>query len=174
MIEKNIKNLFDHITRLDSGGRGDTEEDAMFTKKPFGPVNCASCEKDVVNLQGIKADFLAWKRLPERNPGDRIARYGQGFSKMLNMIKSTDTGHLIDQSFQSPHTSMGNAPSSAIMSARADQFGSNSYKTHHGRVKPTTSPHKGRDNRSGSVDMGTDTMHTQAHTNESPHKFNNT
>jgi len=74
MIEKNIKNLFDHITRLDSGGRGDTEEDAMFTKKPFGPVNCASCEKDVVNLQGIKADFLAWKRLPERNPGDRIAR----------------------------------------------------------------------------------------------------
>jgi hypothetical protein len=46
----------------------------MFTTKPFGPVNCASCEKDIVNLSGQKVDFLAWKRLPERNPGDRIAR----------------------------------------------------------------------------------------------------
>jgi len=166
MIEKNIKNLFDHITRLDTGGNPNCEDDAMFTKKPLGPVNCASCEKDVVNLQGVKVDFLSWKRLPERNPGDRIARYGQGFSKMLNMIKSTDDGH----GFQSPHTSMGNAPSSAIGGARADQYNSHVYKAHQYRVKPTTSPHKGRDTRSGSVDMGTDTMMMHAIPHDSPSK----
>lgn len=63
----------------------------MFTRKPYGPVTCASCEKDIINLGGQKADYLVWKRLPFREPNDRIAKYGQGFSKMLNMIKSNDT-----------------------------------------------------------------------------------
>lgn len=49
----------------------------MFTKKPFGPVNCASCEKDVVNLHGTKADYLVWKRMPFREPNDRIAKVSQ-------------------------------------------------------------------------------------------------
>ena len=63
------------MSKLKDGGKNnDTEEDAMFTKKPLGPVSCASCEKDIVNLQGVKADFLSWKRLPEHNPRDRIAR----------------------------------------------------------------------------------------------------
>lgn len=26
------------------------EDDAMFTKKYVGPVNCASCEKGIINL----------------------------------------------------------------------------------------------------------------------------
>ena len=42
------------------------------------------------------------------------------------MIKSTDDGH----GFQSPHTSMGNAPSSAIGGARADQYNSHEYKAY--------------------------------------------
>jgi hypothetical protein len=61
----------------------------MFTKKNY--ANCASCEKEIVNLQGSKADHLVWNRLPFREGNsDRIAKYGQGFSKMLNLIKVTD------------------------------------------------------------------------------------
>jgi hypothetical protein len=31
----------------------DHEDDAMFTKKPLGGISCASCEKNIVNLEGL-------------------------------------------------------------------------------------------------------------------------
>lgn len=86
-LEKNIKNLYDLLMAQINGKNNNEEDDAMFTKKPYGPVTCASCEKDIVNLQGKQADYLAWKRLPFREPSERIARYGQGFSKILSMMK---------------------------------------------------------------------------------------
>ena len=54
------------------------------------PSNCASCEKGIVNLLGQQAEYNAWKRLPFREPTERIARYGQGFSRILTMM-SPDT-----------------------------------------------------------------------------------
>lgn len=63
----------------------------MFTKKYVGPVNCASCEKGIINLNGQAADYHAWKRLPFREPSERIARYGQGFSKILTMMRPSDS-----------------------------------------------------------------------------------
>jgi hypothetical protein len=65
---------------------GDNEEDgAMFTTKPI-QGSCASCAKNVINLYGKKSDYLPWGKLPFRDPSERIARVGQGFSKMLSMI----------------------------------------------------------------------------------------
>lgn len=72
-------------------GGNDGEDDAMFTKKPLGGVSCASCTKDVIDLYGKRVDYLPWGRLPFRDPQDRIARVGQGFSKMLSMM---NTDHL--------------------------------------------------------------------------------
>ena len=46
----------------------------MFTKKPLGGMSCASCEKDIINLQGRKADYLPWSKFPLRDPSERIAR----------------------------------------------------------------------------------------------------
>lgn len=48
-LEKNIKNLYD-LLMAQINGTNNHEDDAMFTKKPYGPVACASCEKDIVNL----------------------------------------------------------------------------------------------------------------------------
>lgn len=90
VIEKNLKNLYDMIMALQTGNKRPDEDDAMFTKKPYGPVNCASCEKGIVNLLGNQADYLAWKRLPFREPSERIARYGQGFSKILTMMRPSE------------------------------------------------------------------------------------
>mmetsp|Transcript_11511 Transcript_11511/g.17349 ORF Transcript_11511/g.17349 Transcript_11511/m.17349 type:complete len:95 (-) Transcript_11511:388-672(-) len=59
----------------------------MFSKKHIGPFACASCEKNLVNLHGQAADHTAWKKLPFRDPNERIARYGQGFSKILSHMK---------------------------------------------------------------------------------------
>lgn len=83
LLEKNLKNMYDLFM---SKGGNDQEDDAMFTKKPWGPTSCASCSKDVVDLYGKRVDFMPWGKLPFRDPSERIARVGQGFSKMLSMI----------------------------------------------------------------------------------------
>ena len=59
----------------------------MLAKKPLGGWSCAACEKGLINLQGLPVDFHAWNKMPQRDPADRIARVGQGFSKMLNMFR---------------------------------------------------------------------------------------
>jgi hypothetical protein len=83
LLERQLQNLYNLIM---SKGNGANEDDAMFTKKPLGGSSCASCEKDIINLQGRKVDYLAWGKFPFRDPAERIARVGQGFSKMLSMI----------------------------------------------------------------------------------------
>lgn len=87
-VEKNIKNLYDLLMNQK---KMPTEDDAMFTKKYVGPANCASCEKGIINLIGQPVDYHAWKRLPFREPSERIARYGQGFSKILTMMRPSDS-----------------------------------------------------------------------------------
>ena len=62
----------------------------MFSKRHLGPLACASCEKNLVNMMGQKADYHAWNKLPFREPSERIARYGQGFSKILSHMKPND------------------------------------------------------------------------------------
>jgi hypothetical protein len=81
--ERQLKNLYGLLM---SKGHGENEEDAMFSKKPLGGLSCASCEKDLVNMMGKKVEFMPWNKLPFRDPAERIARVGQGFSKMLSMI----------------------------------------------------------------------------------------
>ena len=83
LLEKNLKNLYDLF--MSKGGH-ENEDDAMFTTKPLGGTSCASCTKDVINLQGKRVDNLPWGKLPYRDPSERIARVGQGFSKMLSLI----------------------------------------------------------------------------------------
>lgn len=83
LLERQLKNLYDLFM---SKGGYNNEEEAMFSKKPLGGFSCASCEKDLVNLHGKKVEFMPWSKLPFRDPAERIARVGQGFSKMLSMI----------------------------------------------------------------------------------------
>jgi len=46
----------------------------MFARKPLGGWSCASCERNITNLSGHMADYQAWKKLPFREPGERIAK----------------------------------------------------------------------------------------------------
>ena len=83
LLEKNLKNMYDLFM---SKGTNENEDDAMFTKKPLGGTSCASCAKDVIDMYGKRVDYHAWGKLPFRDPSERIARIGQGFSKMLSNI----------------------------------------------------------------------------------------
>lgn len=48
-INRKIRQIMDMLANKNSH---DHEEDAMFSKKHLGPMNCASCEKDLVNIIG--------------------------------------------------------------------------------------------------------------------------
>lgn len=62
-------------------------EDAMLARKPLGGWSCASCQKDLEKLMGKIAPYQAWNKLPYRDPADRIARAGPGFSRMLATVQ---------------------------------------------------------------------------------------
>ena len=66
----------------------------MFSKRQLGPQACASCEKDLVNMHGLSADHYVWKKLPFRDPNERISKYGKGFSRMLSEVRSFSTQEL--------------------------------------------------------------------------------
>lgn len=85
MHEKQIQNIY-NVVMTRCGGTGEGEEDAMFSKKPLKGLSCASCEKGLENMYGKKVEFMAWNKMPFRDPSERIARVGQGFSKMLSML----------------------------------------------------------------------------------------
>ena len=84
MLEKQLKNLLDVFMQKQSNP---DEDNAMFSKKPLGGFSCASCEKNIVNLQQKPPEFYNWNRFPVRDPSERIARVGQGFSRMLSSMK---------------------------------------------------------------------------------------
>jgi len=85
LLERQLKNLYELIMSK-QGSTAGTDEDGMFSKKHLCGYSCASCEKDLTNLHGKKVEFMPWGKLPFRDPAERIARVGQGFSKMLSMI----------------------------------------------------------------------------------------
>ena len=62
-------------------------DDAMLARKPLGGWSCASCQKDLEKLMGKIAPYQAWNKLPYRDPADRIARAGPGFSRMLATVQ---------------------------------------------------------------------------------------
>jgi len=106
LLERQLKNLYDLFM---SKGSNEHNEDAMFSKKPLGGFSCASCEKDLVNLYGKKVDFMPWSKLPFRDPSERIARVGQGFSKMLSMIDPNQLSRF-DQNAQRVEEMRNTAP----------------------------------------------------------------
>lgn len=82
-------------------------DDAMLSRKPLGGYSCASCEKGLEQLLGRKADHQPWNRMPYRDPADRIARVGPGFSRMLSTVQP----ELLSNRSKKPH--MQGSPGSA-------------------------------------------------------------
>lgn len=80
-LETLIREYFEFGSKKPSG------EDAMFAKKPLGGWSCASCETNLEKLKGIAAAYYSWNKMPYRDPNDRIARAGPGFSRMLATIQ---------------------------------------------------------------------------------------
>lgn len=80
-LERLIREIYESPTKERREG-----EDAMFAKKPLGGWSCASCEKQLEKLAGKVAGYQPWNKMPHRDPADRIARAGPGFSRMLATV----------------------------------------------------------------------------------------
>mmetsp|Transcript_34364 Transcript_34364/g.39721 ORF Transcript_34364/g.39721 Transcript_34364/m.39721 type:complete len:132 (-) Transcript_34364:37-432(-) len=96
-LEKQLKNLYDLV--MSKMQTGTDEDDAMFSKKPLGGFSCASCEKNLINLSSKPPDHYSWNKFPLRDPAERIARVGQGFSRMLSSIKVSDKFHPVSSKY---------------------------------------------------------------------------
>ena len=78
LLQKNLKNLYDLFLSIKGEG---TEDDPMFTTKR---LQCASCTKGVQNMIGLRADHTNWNNFPFKEPGVRMSKQGQGFSKLYS------------------------------------------------------------------------------------------
>lgn len=85
-LSKKLKEIMELLSK----DKEADEQDAMFSKRRLGPQACASCEKNLVNMQGQPVDHYSWKKLPFRDPNTSIARYGKGFSKILSYMQPSE------------------------------------------------------------------------------------
>jgi hypothetical protein len=52
----------------------DPADNALLAKKPLGGWSCASCQKDLINIEGMRVPYYPWNKLPMRDPTERIAK----------------------------------------------------------------------------------------------------
>jgi len=87
-LEKKIK----EITVVLFGGQTQGEDGAMFSKKPWNPWSCASCDSKLKDLPGALVDHKNWNKLPQRetSPGRMTqGKFGKGWTKWADNKKSS-------------------------------------------------------------------------------------
>jgi hypothetical protein len=157
-MERQIRNLYDII--MAKGGNS-TEQEAMFSTKPFAGLSCASCEKDLVNMYGKKVEYMPWGKMPFRDPSERIARVGQGFSKMLSMLKPDSLSRYEQSKAQSNfQNGGGNAggipPLNDQQQYNPNEMAQDIRKTHSRFPNSKSQMHVGEARRPGSSGAGAD------------------
>ena len=96
----NLKYLEDQIRKLFellSSSKKDKFNEAdnwLLAKKPISGYSCAACESVIGNLRDDANKFIPWNKLPLRDPGDKLYRMGNGFSKMLQMLNFDSYGNV--------------------------------------------------------------------------------
>ena len=92
-LEEQIKKLFSLLNTRKEVFSFHNADNWLLAKKPINSFSCAACESFIGDLKGEKNSFVPWNKLPVRDPGEKIYRMGNGFSKILNMIKFDNNGN---------------------------------------------------------------------------------
>ena len=90
-IEDQIKKI---LEMLQSQKPGSDAETWLLAKKPISGYACASCESFIGDLREDSHKFIPWNKMPLRDPGDKLYRMGNGFSKMLQMLNFDSYGNV--------------------------------------------------------------------------------
>jgi len=105
-LEKKIN----EISLIVLGGPNNSEEGAIFAKKPWTPWSCASCDSKLKDYPGPLIDHKNWNKLPQRetSPGRMTqGKFGKGWSKWVDNKRMT-----VEKSrdpFSSPSQKLGEA-----------------------------------------------------------------
>ena len=92
-LEDQIKKLFDLLSSSKKETLNETDN-WLLAKKPISGYSCAACEAVIGNLRDDANKFIPWNKLPLRDPGDKLYRMGNGFSKMLQMLNFDGYGNM--------------------------------------------------------------------------------
>ena len=90
-LEDQIKKIFE---LLQSQRPSSDAETWLLAKKPINGYACASCESFIGDLREDSHKFIPWNKMPLRDPGDKLYRMGNGFSKMLQMLNFDNNGNV--------------------------------------------------------------------------------
>ena len=90
-LEDQIKKILDMLSKKDSQNEADNW---LLAKKPIGGYSCAACESYIGDLRDDAHKFIPWNKMPLRDPGDKLYRMGNGFSKMLQMLNFDSNGNI--------------------------------------------------------------------------------
>ena len=94
-VIKALRALDERIRAIEDLIREDEDNDAdtaVLATKPLSNWSCASCRKNLVNLEGIQAQYCPWSKFPQHTPSDKLGKIGQGFSRIVPISKIPCTG----------------------------------------------------------------------------------
>ena len=90
-LEDQIKKILDMLSKKDTINEADNW---LLAKKPISGYSCAACESYIGDLRDDPHKFIPWNKMPLRDPGDKLYRMGNGFSKMLQMLNFDNNGNV--------------------------------------------------------------------------------
>ena len=90
-LEDQIKKILEMLSKKDSINEADNW---LLAKKPINGYSCAACESYIGDLRDDTHKFIPWNKMPLRDPGDKLYRMGNGFSKMLQMLNFDNNGNV--------------------------------------------------------------------------------
>ncbi len=90
-LEDQLKKILEMLSKKDSLNEADNW---LLAKKPISGYSCAACESFIGDLRDDAHKFIPWNKMPLRDPGDKLYRMGNGFSKMLQMLNFDNNGNV--------------------------------------------------------------------------------
>ena len=124
-LEDQIKKILDMLSKKESMNEADNW---LLAKKPVNGYSCAACESYIGDLRDDAHKFIPWNRMPLRDPGDKLYRMGNGFSKMLQMLNFDNNGNVsLNPNIINENTVNSNDSNSRIPSAFPGRVQNNIY-----------------------------------------------
>ena len=126
-LDSQIRHIIDVYIK-----KQEKSESWLIAKKPLGGYSCASCESYLGELKNTK-EFSPWSKYPNRE--DKNFRYGNGFSRMLNMLNIDFKGQLDaikDNAYESDNDGRNSAECKSVNTRRFSKnlSSANVYNTH--------------------------------------------
>ena len=90
-LEDQLRKILEMLSKKDSLNEADNW---LIAKKPINGYSCAACESNIPDLRDDSHKFIPWNKMPLRDPGDKLYRMGNGFSKMLQMLNFDNNGNV--------------------------------------------------------------------------------